>query len=230
MDDSNVAVQFAPPPANLPPPWPVQPWQGYRSYQPPPRTGANGYAIASFVLSLLWLGGIGSVLAVVFGHMARDRRHNWRGAGHRRMALAGLILGYAGVALTVVLIATGSIYVRAAGNSGGPLGPGGHTGVAKTMTDVETIATKVTAYYDDSTGSLSLTATGRNWRLTDRTGKVVDSGVLASADEAVISNAIEGPSTWCIAVGSQRDGSKTWSVNATGDVLNASCPQKLIFA
>ena len=46
----------------------------------------------------------------------------------------------------------------------------------------------------------------------------------------MVSNAINGPSTWCIALGSQADDSKTWSVNAEGDVINASCPPDLIYA
>lgn len=230
MDDhTDSAVQFAPPPANLPPPWEVPTWQGYRPYQPPPRPGANGYAIASFVLSLLWLGGIGSVLAIVFGHIARDRRHDWRGDGHRRMALAGLILGYVGVGVAVVLIATGSFYTSSAGSSASPLGPAGHTAAAA-KTDVEAVATKVTVYYDESTGPLSLTSSGRDWKLTSRGGRVVGQGKLASAEESVISNAIDGASTWCIALGSHTDDSKTWSVNAEGDVINASCPPNLIYA
>ena len=62
-------------------------------------------------------GVLGSVLAIVFGHVALDRRHDWRGGGHRRMALAGLILGYAGAAVTVVFIATGSFYITTADKS-----------------------------------------------------------------------------------------------------------------
>lgn len=220
-----LATMPVPPP---PQPWIVPTWQG----RPPPRReGANGHAIASFVLSLLWLGGLGSVLAIIFGHVALDRRHDWRGGGHRRMALAGLILGYAGAAVTVVFIATGSLYITTADKSSAAVGSPAHTKhVAPTMTDVETIATQVTAYYDDSTGGLSLTASGRNWQLADATGKVVNHGTLASSDESVVSNAINGPATWCIAIGSQADRSKTWSVNAQGDVINATCPPDLIYA
>jgi hypothetical protein len=211
-----------------PPPWMVPSWQGRT---PPRREGANGFAIASFVLSLLWLGGLGSVLAIIFGHVALDRRHDWRGAGHRRMALAGLILGYAGAAVTVVFIATGSLYIRTTDSSTNPFGSTAHTPkVAPTMTDVETIGTQVTVYYDDSTGALSLTASGNAWKLTDTSGKLVGHGTLASADESVVSDAVNGPATWCIAVGSHGDASKTWSVNAQGDVLNATCPPNLIYA
>ena len=40
----------------------------YTTSSPARRT--NGLAIASFVLSLVWLGGLGSVLAVIFGATA----------------------------------------------------------------------------------------------------------------------------------------------------------------
>ena len=46
-------------------------------YPPQPQQGADGMAVASLVLSLLWGAGILSVVAVIFGHVslgpARDR-------------------------------------------------------------------------------------------------------------------------------------------------------------
>jgi amino acid transporter len=71
---------------------------------PPPPTGTNGFAIASFVLSFFFcLYGIGAILAVVFGHIARSqiRRTGQQGAG---LALAGLIIGYVGIGLWVLFI------------------------------------------------------------------------------------------------------------------------------
>lgn len=63
--------------------------------------GTNGFAIASFVLSLIGL----SLLGVIFGHIAffqldRDGR---RGAG---FATAGLILGYLGLVVYLVTLFT----------------------------------------------------------------------------------------------------------------------------
>jgi hypothetical protein len=89
----------------------------YQPYQPPgqpygqqpygqqpygyaqPR-GTNGLAIASLITSLVWVCGVASIAAVITGHLARSqiKRTGEQGAG---MALAGLILGYLGVVLTL---------------------------------------------------------------------------------------------------------------------------------
>ena len=74
------------------------------AYPPPIPVATSGMAIASLVLGILGLAGIGSVLAVIFGHVAlsKIRRSGGRlkGAG---MALAGLILGY--VVISIILLA-----------------------------------------------------------------------------------------------------------------------------
>lgn len=60
-------------------------------------TKTSGKAIASLVLSLLWFYGIGSVLAIIFGHIARSDIKNSNGhLTGSGIALAGLILGYLG--------------------------------------------------------------------------------------------------------------------------------------
>ena len=73
------------------------------------RARSNGLAVASLVLGILWLFWIGSVLAVIFGHVA----HGQINASHgtqvgRGMATAGLVLGYIGVG-TLVSLVIGSI-------------------------------------------------------------------------------------------------------------------------
>lgn len=57
----------------------------------------NGFAIAALVLGIIG----GSILAIVFGHVARSqiRTSGEKGAG---MATAGLVLGYIWLALTIV--------------------------------------------------------------------------------------------------------------------------------
>jgi hypothetical protein len=55
------------------------------------------------VLGILWLYWVGSILAVVFGHIALSQnRHT--GQGGRGLAIAGLVLGYVGLALLAVFI------------------------------------------------------------------------------------------------------------------------------
>jgi Domain of unknown function (DUF4190) len=72
---------------------------------PPP---TNGLAIASLVLGIIWLYWIGSILAVIFGHIAL-RQTRQRGEGGRGLAIAGLTLGWIGVGtLTLLIIAIAS--------------------------------------------------------------------------------------------------------------------------
>lgn len=66
----------------------------------------SGLAIASLMLSILWLGGLGSLLAIIFGFMAlwqiRQSRGKKQGAG---FAAAGLVIGGVGL-LGLVLLYT----------------------------------------------------------------------------------------------------------------------------
>ena len=70
----------------------------------------NGKALASMILGIagIFTCGLGSVLAVIFGHVSRGeiRRSGGRQQGGG-MALAGLILGYAvlGIVLVVIVLA-----------------------------------------------------------------------------------------------------------------------------
>jgi hypothetical protein len=63
---------------------------------PNPKQATNGLAVASLVLGILWLCWLGSVLAVIFGHVALAQIKK-TGAAGRGLAIAGLVLGYAGV-------------------------------------------------------------------------------------------------------------------------------------
>ena len=79
------------------------------------RTGTNGLAVASFVCSLLFfLWFVPSILAVVFGHVARRQLRD--AGGHQRgdgLATAGLVIGWIGVGvlaaiIVAVIVAAGS--------------------------------------------------------------------------------------------------------------------------
>lgn len=71
-------------------------------YQPPRPT--DGLAIASLVLSLVWMLGLGSICAVVLGHVSRGRAKR-EGREKSGVALAGLIIGYLGVVSLVGILA-----------------------------------------------------------------------------------------------------------------------------
>ena len=80
-----------------------QPYGGY-PYAPPQRT--NGMAIASMVLGILWLYWIGSILALVFGYVAKKQIRE-RGETGGGMATAGIVLGWVGVGFLLLFLFLG---------------------------------------------------------------------------------------------------------------------------
>lgn len=73
------------------------------------RAPTNGLAIASLVVGLFWMWWIGSVLAVVLGHVALNQIRR-SGQSGRGLAIAGLVLGYIGLATlmaTLLAVALG---------------------------------------------------------------------------------------------------------------------------
>jgi hypothetical protein len=75
-------------------------------------SSTNGFAIASLVLGILWLYWVGSILAVIFGHIALTQTAPG-GQGGRGLAIAGLVLGYIGIAL-LALVIIGAVIVGTA--------------------------------------------------------------------------------------------------------------------
>lgn len=76
----------------------AQPGYGY----PAPRR-TNALAVAAMIVGILWLYWIGSVLALVFGYVARAQIKRSGEAGNG-MALAGIVLGWIGVGIFVLLV------------------------------------------------------------------------------------------------------------------------------
>jgi uncharacterized membrane protein len=66
-----------------------------------PVTSTNGLAIASLVLGILWLFWLGSLVGLILGLVAlkQIKNRNQRGRG---IAIAGVVLGILGLALSVV--------------------------------------------------------------------------------------------------------------------------------
>ncbi len=92
-----------PPPGNPAYDYPsVGPGYGYV-----PVRKTNGLAIASLVCSLIWLGGLGSILAILFGFIARAQIKKSEGPVEGSgLALAGIIVGFVGlVAMAALVIA-----------------------------------------------------------------------------------------------------------------------------
>jgi Domain of unknown function (DUF4190) len=102
--------QQRPGPPTIPPPMPGGPPTVYPAqqhvvhYQYTPAGRTSGLAIASMVLGILWIYWIGSILAIIFGHIAINqarRDETLRGKG---MAIAGLVLGYVGLGTLLLAI------------------------------------------------------------------------------------------------------------------------------
>jgi hypothetical protein len=90
---------YGAPGMTVPPGAPQPGWTPGAPYAPADST--NGLAIASLVLGILWLLGLGSILAVIFGFIARRqiRARHQRGNG---LSIAGIVLGFVGIALLVL--------------------------------------------------------------------------------------------------------------------------------
>jgi hypothetical protein len=105
-----LAVPFAPPPQ-----YPVAAY--------PPRSPHNSTAVAALTcgVAVFLTMGLTGIPAIVLGHRAR-RETRWTGQRGDAMALAGIALGWAGVALTAVFI-VGLLAVSAVGHTTRPAVP-----------------------------------------------------------------------------------------------------------
>ena len=97
--DPVLAMTKAPVPAQ-------QPLHSADAAEHPAASATNRFAIASLVLSVVWLGGFGSFLGLIFGGVALSQINN-AGERHsgRGLAIAGMTIGSLGlavIALTVI--------------------------------------------------------------------------------------------------------------------------------
>ena len=101
-----------PPPSAYSPGTPYPPGQPY--YGVVVQSKTNGKAIASLVLSLVWILGINSILAVIFGFVAKReiRESNGTQTGDG-LATAGIIIGFVGIAGVALFI----LFVAVAGHT-----------------------------------------------------------------------------------------------------------------
>jgi len=104
-------------------PGPPPPYAPYPQYPPGVpayvvrKSSTNGFAIASMVLGIVWIYWIGSILALVFGYIAKRQIAASNGTeGGDGMATAGIVLGWVGIAALVGVIAL-VIVVAATGHT-----------------------------------------------------------------------------------------------------------------
>jgi hypothetical protein len=96
---SELVADVTPPPA----------WSAPPAVQRPvfvqPRVRTNGFAIASLVLSLTWMWWIGSVAAIICGHVALRQIAESEGRqSGRGLAVTGLTIGYLSVCVAVLIM------------------------------------------------------------------------------------------------------------------------------
>ena len=134
------------PPHQYPGYWPPPPSAGgvagapYVAFQQYPPAPTNGLAIASLVLSIFWLGGLASVLAIIFGVVARRQiRLSGGRQGGDGIALAGLVIGIVGLA-AVVLFLSLTVAVTSSVNSVR------RNAIASCQADAESVETALAAF------------------------------------------------------------------------------------
>lgn len=82
---------------------------------PPPQVlvqagQTNGFAVASLVLGIIWIFWIGSLLALIFGFIAKRQIDRSNGAQTGSgLAIAGIVLGLVGVCTLLLVILFGDV-------------------------------------------------------------------------------------------------------------------------
>lgn len=70
----------------------------------------SGMAVASLVLGILWIYWVGSILALIFGYVAKsqiDASGGWQQG--RGLAVAGIVLGWVGVGTLLLVLVMGVV-------------------------------------------------------------------------------------------------------------------------
>jgi Domain of unknown function (DUF4190) len=97
---------------------PPQPWHHHAPPPQPPYlptpARTNGFAIASLVLGIVWIWWIGSTLALIFGYVGKSQIDRSGGMqGGRGLAIAGIVLGWVGIGVLLLIIVLGISFALA---------------------------------------------------------------------------------------------------------------------
>ncbi len=77
--------------------------------QAPSHVSTNGFSIASLILGIVWGFGLASILALIFGYVAKNEIDKSAGSQRgRTTAIAGIVLGWVGVAILLLFIVVGA--------------------------------------------------------------------------------------------------------------------------
>jgi len=92
---------YEPPASPLDAPAPVSP-------AVPPKT--NGFAVVSLSMGIIWYFWIGSILALIFGYIAKSQIDALQGQQKGRgFAMAGIVLGWVGIGILALIIIIAAI-------------------------------------------------------------------------------------------------------------------------
>jgi hypothetical protein len=109
----------------VPSPYGVGPWAGPWA-GPGALPVTSGLAIAALVMAILWIGGVGSLAAVILGIVALSQIQSSTGTTRGRgLATAAVVIGVVGVAGTVALVASGVVSTSQSALSPTASPPGG---------------------------------------------------------------------------------------------------------
>jgi hypothetical protein len=174
-------------------------------------------SIASLVLGLVWLAGLGSVLAIIFGHLARGqvKRTGEQGGG---LAIAGLVLGYVGAALAAILFISAAMQTSNHTSLLTPLGTNTRGYDAGVKSDLRTVANEMETYFtDNQIYPTSSQVSGVSGRIAIGTDEVA----LSQGDAVIIAQS--GRNGFCL-VGTNPLASQTWYYDSLrGGVTPLSC-------
>jgi hypothetical protein len=80
-------------------------------------------SIASLVLGILWILGLGSILALIFGYVGLGQIRR-RDEGGRGLAIAGIVLGWVGVGLALLFVTLAIVTTNSNSSRNGALPSG----------------------------------------------------------------------------------------------------------
>ncbi len=176
------------------PPMPTHTTSG--SYQPmgpsrpPMAPSTNGYAIASLVLSIVTLFGIGSLLGIIFGVKARrEIRYSGAYQSGDGLALAGIIIGIVTLVMSVVVIVIWIglfITVNSAIRTGIDRSQDQTQAVASCQADARTVEVALHAYKASPTGTGGFPVPPEPWSATTY---LTNYGVLTAGAHATLHEA-----------------------------------------
>lgn len=160
----------------------------YMQYQMPPGRSTNGLAIASLVLGIVWLAGVGSLLAVIFGFVSRKqiRESGGRQTGDG-LSIAGIILGFIGILGGIAWIVAIVAVTNGVNNLDNCLNNNpnntavcfGNSGSTQGF-DTGTTGTSGNTWSSGISGTTGNTGTASNTRTTGSTGTSANTGNTAN--------------------------------------------------